>query len=131
MLIRTALIAAALALPGCQTIHDLVGVDSNPVASEVHRYDGSYQGYVTQVAARSAMCPAEHGERVLMVGDGTLWYAYTPDIVFTAPVNYDGTVRGTAGATDLVGKIDGNHLDASVKGLDCETHLSADYVYNH
>ncbi len=131
MLIRTTLIAAALALSGCQTVNDLMGVDPNPLASEIHQYDGSYQGFITQVAARSAMCPAEHGERVLMIGDGTLWYAYTPDIVFTAPVEYDGTVRGTAGATNLVGKIDGNHFDARIKGPDCETQMSADYVYNH
>ncbi len=131
MLVRIALVAAALALPGCQTVYNLVGVDPNPVASEVHRYDGSYQGFITQVAARSAMCPTEHGERVLMIGDGTLWYAYSPDIVFTAPVQYDGTVRGTAGTTHLIGKINGNHFDASIKGPDCETQMSADYVYNH
>jgi hypothetical protein len=128
---RPALLAAALTLPGCHTIHDLVGVDPNPVASEIHKYDGSYQGPIRQIVARSRTCPAEHGERVLMIGDGTLWYAYTPDIVFTSPVTRDGTIIGQAGTTALTGKIIGNHLVARIKNPDCETSISAYFVYNH
>ena len=125
------LAAAALLLGGCQTVFDLVGVERPLSALESRSFDGSYQGTITQTAQTSAGCPAEHGEKVIMVGDGVMWYAYSPTQLFTAPVRYDGTIVAKSGATDLAGKIDGNHLMLTIASPTCRTALSMDYIYNH
>ena len=127
----TALLSAALLLGGCQTVFDLVGVEQ-PLSAEASRsYDGSYQGDISQTVQRGPDCPREHGEKVLMVGDGVLWYAYSPTILFTAPVRYDGTIAATSGDTVLSGKVTGNHLDMTIKSDNCQTELSLSYIYNH
>ncbi len=123
--------AAALLLGGCQTTFDLVGVAVPLSASESRAYNGSYQGKITQVAATGPGCPTEHGERVIMVGDGVLWYAYTPVTFFESPVNYDGTIDAVSGTSHMTGRVVGNHLHATVKSPTCETDLSMDYIYNH
>ncbi len=63
---------------GCQTAFDLVGVATPLTAGESRQYNGSYQGRVRQISATGPGCPTENAERVIMVGDGVLWYAYTP-----------------------------------------------------
>lgn len=122
---------AALLLGGCQTTFDLVGVTVPLTAREMQVYNGSYQGRIQQVAANGPGCPTEHGERVIMVGDGVLWYAYSPVTYFTSPIRYDGTIDATSGATRMTGRIKGDHLEATVKSAMCETKLSMNYVYNH
>ena len=127
------LIAAAstLLLGGCQTVFDLVGVEQPLSAQEAHNFDGNYQGYITQVSQTAPGCPTEHGEKVVMVGDGVLWYAYAPGQLFTAPVRYDGSINATSGSTTLDGKIDGNHLALKIQSPTCQTSLSMNYIYNH
>ncbi len=125
------LAAAALSLGGCQTVFDTVGVAVPLSASETRSYNGSYQGTITQVVASGAGCPTERGERVIMVGDGVLWYAYTPVTLFESPVNYDGTIDAVSGTSHMTGRVVGDHLDAMVKSPNCETKLSMDYIYNH
>ncbi len=132
---RTALttaapLAAALLLGGCQTVFDAVGVTVPLSAGEMRVYDGSYQGRVRQVAAGPG-CPTEDGERVLMVGDGVLWYAYSPVTFFASPVRYDGVIEADSGDTHMTGAITGNHLEATVKSASCETKLSMNYIFNH
>ena len=89
-------VLAALSLAGCQaasdtttaltrnsfgqTIFDAVGVTVPLSAGQLRIYNGSYQGYIRQVVANGPSCPTEHGEKVIMVGDGVLWYAYSPVI---------------------------------------------------
>ena len=126
-----ALLATALLLGGCQTTFDLVGVAVPLSASSSRVYDGSYQGYVRSVTSTSPACPHEHGERVLMLGDGVLWYAYDPVTLFAAPVNSDGEMQSTVGTATLSGKITGNHLQAVVKSPSCESQISMDYIFNH
>ena len=128
---RAAVVAAALLLGGCQTVFDAVGVAVPLSASETRSYNGSYQGDITQVAATGPGCPTEHGERVIMVGDGVLWYAFNPVTLFEAPVSYDGTIDAVSGPSHMTGRVVGNHLDATVKSPNCETQLSMDYIYNH
>ena len=122
---------AAIALGGCQTTFDLVGVAVPLSASDAHRYDGSYQGHIDLVASKVAGCPASEGERVLMVGDGVLWYAYSPSTLFTLPVGYNGEISGTTGETVMKGKIQGNHLALTIKSPSCQTEVSMNYIYNH
>ena len=140
-------VLAALLLGGCQTgsdvttaltrnavgrtVFDLVGVTVPLSAGAMQAYNGSYQGNIRQIAANGPGCPTEHGEKIVMVGDGVLWYAYSPVIYFTSPVRYDGTIEATSGTARMTGRIKGDHLDATVKSATCETRLSMDYVYNH
>jgi hypothetical protein len=126
-----AILAATILLGGCQTAFDLVGVEQPLSAGKARNFNGSYQGSIKQVAQSSPGCPTEHGERVIMVGDGVLWYAYTPTALFTAPVNYDGTIQATSGTTTFTGKIVDNHLDATIQSPTCQTKLSMNFVYNH
>jgi hypothetical protein len=126
-----AILAATILLGGCQTVFDAVGVEQPLLASEARNFNGSYQGNIKQVAQSGPGCPTEHGEKVVMIGDGVLWYAYTPTTLFTAPVNYDGTIQATSGATTFAGKIDGNHLHATIQSPTCQTKLSMNFIYNH
>jgi hypothetical protein len=125
------LAATTLLVGGCQSVFDRVGVTVPLSASEARKFDGSYQGTIRQVSATGPGCPKESGERVVMVGDGVLWYAYTPVTFFTSPVNYDGTIDATSGTTHMTGRVVGNHLSATVKSPECETSLSMDYLFNH
>jgi hypothetical protein len=123
--------AAAVLLGGCQTTFDLVGVEQPLSALEARNFDGSYQGTINQAAQNAPGCPTEHGEKVIMVGDGVLWYAYSPSQLFTAAVAYDGSINTVSGPTKILGKIDGNHLDMTIQSPTCQTMLSMDYIYNH
>ncbi len=126
-----AILAATILLGGCQTVFNAVGVEQPLMASEARNFNGSYQGNIAQAALSGPGCPAEHGEKVVMVGDGVLWYAYTPTALFTAAVNPDGSIQATSGVTTFTGKIDGNHLDATIQSPTCQTKLSMNFIYNH
>ncbi len=131
-----ALAATALLLAGCQTTFDLVGVAVPLSASQSRVYDGSYQGTITPVfstpvSSTGMACPREHGERVLFLGDGVLWYAYDPTTLFAAPVNSDGRIQSTEGNATLAGKITGNHLQAMVTSPACSSRISMDFIYDH
>ena len=129
---RLALLAlAVLPVCGCQTVFDAVGVTVPLSAGETRVSNGSYQGYIRPAAANGPACPVERGEKVIMVGDGVLWYAYSPVTFFTSPVEYDGKIDATSGNTRMTGRIKGDHLSATVKSPTCETRISMDYVYNH
>ena len=110
---------------------DSVGVAVPLTAGESRVYNGSYQGRISTVVAKSPACPLDRGERVIMIGDGVLWYGYNPVTLFAAPVAYDGSIDAVSGNTHLTGKITGDHLDAVVKSPDCETQFSMNYIYNH
>lgn len=126
-----AMALSAVALGGCETTFDLVGVATPLSAGAAHRFDGSYQGKINLVSHTGLGCPASEGERVVMIGDGVLWYAYSPSTLFALPVGYDGSIDGRAGDTAMVGKIDGNHMTASIKSATCQARMSMDYIYNH
>ncbi len=123
--------AAALLLGGCQTVFDAVGVAVPLSASESRVFNGSYQGYIRRVAATGPGCPIDQGEVVIMVGDGVLWYAYSPVTFFESPVNYDGTIDAVSGDSHMTGRVVGNHLEAIVTSPNCESKLSMNYIYNH
>jgi len=140
------ILVAVLLLGGCQTTFDLVGVAIPLSTEESHHYDGSYQGTVELVTDADPTCRAGEPERVVMVGDGVLWYAYGPATLFSLPIAYDGTLGGKSGDATLTGRITGNHLEAvikspsgiigkrlavAIKSPPCEAVLSMDYIYNH
>ena len=112
-----------------QVVFDAVGVAVPLTASEARKYDGSYQGRITQLAGGPG-CPNEQAERVIMVGDGVLWYAYTPVVLFASPVAYDGTIDATSGATHMTGQVRGDRLTAMIESPTCKTRLSMRYIYN-
>ncbi len=140
-------VLAALSLAGCQaasdtttaltrnsfgqTIFDAVGVTVPLSAGELRIFNGSYQGYIRQVVAKGPSCPTEQGEKVIMVGDGVLWYAYSPVIYFTSPVQYDGTIDATSGTARMQGRVVGDHLAATVTTPECETRINMNYILNH
>ena len=131
LLASAASLGAALLLGGCQTAFDAVGVAVPLSAQQSRAYDGSYQGTIRAVSAKGPTCFVEGGERVLMVGDGVLWYAYNPATLFTVPVKSDGAIEGVAGDMTLSGQVKGNHLEATVKSPACESRISMDYVLDH
>ena len=100
-------------------------------AQEARDYNGSYQGTIRQVAAIGPGCPTEHGQKVIMVGDGVLWYAYSPVTLFTSPIQYNGTIDATSGPARMIGQVKGNHLDAMVTSPNCKTQISMDFILNH
>jgi hypothetical protein len=124
-------ISALVSLGGCQTTFDLVGVAQPLSASESRDYNGSYQGNIRQISATAPGCPKEHGEKVIMVGDGVLWYAYSPVILFTSPIQYDGKIDATSGNARMEGQVTGNHLEATVTSPNCKTTLSLNFILNH
>lgn len=131
---RAAILAAIIlspALSGCSTPFNLVGVATPLSANDAHNFDGSYQGDVDLVSQTGPDCPASEGERVLMIGAGVLWYAYSPTTLFTVPIAYNGVIDGRSGDATLQGKITGNHMLMTVKTPHCQTRMSMDYIYNH
>jgi hypothetical protein len=125
------LAATTLLLGGCQAVFDLVGVEKPLSALEARNFDGSYQGDISQIAQGGTGCSSENGEKVIMVGDGVLWYAYSPTQLFTAPVRFDGTISAISGVTTLAGRISGNHLAMTIQSPTCQTSISMNFIYNH
>lgn len=93
-------------------------------------YDGSYKGQARLVRSSSPLCPrAQNG--VLMIGDDTLTYAYTPDTIFTVPVAANGKLHGQEGNVVLDGQIVGDRMDFVIRSPGCETQYAATFVLNH
>lgn len=93
------------------------------------RFDGSYKG-VARLVQGGPGCPASR-RGVVMVGDNTLTYAYTPNQVFRVPVGADGSLHGVAGSTTLDGQIVNDRLTMTIKGPDCATDYVASFTLNH
>ena len=93
------------------------------------RYDGSYKGAATLVQG-GPTCPSSR-RGVLMIGDNTLTYAYTPNQIFQVPVGADGSLHGVAGDTTLDGQIVKDRLVMTVKSPDCVTEYKTSFTLNH
>ncbi|HTW27357.1 MAG TPA: hypothetical protein VME92_09540 [Acetobacteraceae bacterium] len=122
----------AIALGGCSGFSNAFSPGDNvPPASVSGAFDGNYQGRSTLVRAMpNALCPAG-GPGVIEIGDGSLTFPYTPDLIFDTAINPDGTWHAEIGTARLDGRIVGNHLAMSVNTPSCQTQYSADYVWNH
>ena len=108
----------------------LVGGRPMPATAYPQHWDGNYQGRAVLVRASSPACPAAH-YGVVEVGDSTLFFSYTPAIIFTTAVKADGTIQGLAGATHLDGKIVNGVLSMTVSNQTCETQYRGTYIWNH
>jgi hypothetical protein len=98
-------------------------------AQDPIRYDGSYKGTATLISA-TGVCP--NGRTgILQIGDNTLTYSYTPQLVFQVPVGANGRLHGVAGDAVLDGVISDNELRMVVKTPNCTTVYDNAFVYNH
>lgn len=93
-------------------------------------YDGSYKGEARLVRSSSPLCP-QGQQGVLMIGDNTLTYAYTPNTIFTVPVAADGKLHAQEGTVVLDGQIVGNQMDFVIRSPGCETQYATTFVLNH
>jgi hypothetical protein len=67
--------------------------------------NGYYQGRVREVDAKAPNCSAAT-RGVIEIGDKTLLYAYSPQLIYVASVQPDGTVHAEAGGTTRVQRDD-------------------------
>ena len=104
-------------------------VTPHQYANDPLRYDGSYQG-TTRLVSATGLCPqARYG--VVMIGDNTLTYAYTPQQVFSVPVLPDGTLHGVAGTTMLDGQISHDRLLMTISSPTCTSRYTTHFILNH
>ncbi len=122
------LVLGLLSVAGCSVFSP---GDSVPPASVSGKFDGNYQGTSELVKATGkAGCPAGR-PGVIEIGDGSLSYAYAPNIVFNTHLLPGGELKANAGDFTLQGRIDGNHLTMTVESPDCESTYSAYIIWNH
>ncbi len=94
------------------------------------RFDGSYKGTEVLAVRQSATCPLpQHG--VVMIGDNSLSFAYTPDIIFTAEIQSDGSIHALQDNTALDGRITGDQLSLTVRRPGCQTDYAGTFILNH
>jgi hypothetical protein len=85
--------------------------------------NGIYGGASEQVEAKIPGCPyAELG--LIEIGDRTLLFPYTTDLIYVAPVQADGTVHSQLGQTTLDGHLIDGRLAFSVTTPDCTSRFS-------
>lgn len=107
-----------------------------PVPPEPHEptmvslFDGSYQGKIRRIGAKTPECPA-NGYGVAEIGDTVLTFSYAPDVIFSIPVTPEGVVQQRIGDTRIEGQIAANHLDMLVTSGQCRTGYQLRYVWNH
>jgi hypothetical protein len=87
--------------------------------------NGYYQGRVRQVDAKAANCPPPT-RGVIEIGDRTLLYPYSTQLIYVAPVMPDGTIHAEADGTTLEGTLIDGRLVFSVTTPDCKS--SFDFV---
>ncbi len=100
-------------------------------ATNAELFDGSYQGHATLVRALGPGCPVRPRNGVVVIGDATLVFPYTPDLTFAAEVRRDGTMHAQAGPLRLDGRIVGNQLGFIITTPRCQTVYRMHYVWNH
>ena len=93
-------------------------------------YDGSYKGEARLVRSNSPLCP-QGQQGVLMIGDNTLTYSYTPNTVFIVPIAPNGRLHAQEGSVVLDGQIAGDHMDFVIRSPGCETQYATNFVLNH
>ncbi len=96
-------------------------------ADATDRVDGSYKGRPVSVVARSSNCPGTDRGRI-EVGDGTLYFAYTPETIFIAPIQQDGRMHVQAGRSVLDGTVKDGWLRMVITTPVCETHYDMHFV---
>jgi hypothetical protein len=94
------------------------------------RFDGSYKGTEVLAVNQSPTCPApQHG--VVLIGDNSLSFAYTPNIIFMTDIQPDGSIHALQDNTTLDGRITGDRLTLTVRRLGCQTDYAGTFILNH
>lgn len=111
--------------------------------------DGTYKGVAETVVAQGASCPAAD-PGTITIGDRRLIFPFSPNVIFIAPVQPDGSLvarivaipptapRGRGGARAAVpppapigsldGRIGGGALEFTVRTPSCETRYRLRWV---
>lgn len=94
------------------------------------RFDGSYKGREVLAVSQSPTCPRpQHG--VVLIGDSSLSFAYTPDTILIAEIQPDGSIHALEGNTALDGRIAGDQLTFTVRRPGCQTDYAGTFILNH
>lgn len=121
---HAACVALALSLAGILSGCGLLRDDPTPPpvaeADPTPNFEGFYQGREELVMGEVPQCPREQYGFV-SVGDGTLLYAYSHDLVFVARPGTTGELHATAGDGALDGSIADDRMVFTVKTPDCQT----------
>jgi len=94
---------------------------------QVDRISGTYKGLATRVGTDDPRCPTAR-TGTLELGDNRLELAYTPGLIFTAPVQPDGSVVSVVGPAKLQGKIANGYASFTVTTPNCTTRFDYRYV---
>ncbi len=85
--------------------------------------NGIYQGSSTRVDAKIPACPlAARG--LIEIGDRTLLFPYTYELIYVVPVQADGTLHTASGDAVLDGKLIDGRLDFDVTTPMCKSSFS-------
>lgn len=127
-----ALALLALGLTGCQSWNHMLlttisSRPSNQPRNLVDKLDGNYKGPAVLAAAQGPICPSGTFGTV-EVGDQTLTFAYTPSMIFVAPIFPDGTIHAVSGPAVLDGTVGGGRIIFTVRTSECETRYNMRWV---
>jgi len=128
-------LAVAAALGGCAAPQaaavrtGALGVSRPATTTEL--FDGSYQGRAVLVRGSRPTCPVWPRYGTVEIGDAVLIYPYLPGLVFSAPVQPNGSLHSQTGQFVLDGRIVNGHLDFTVITPACASRYSMRYVWNH
>lgn len=129
---RLAAAGALLLLGGCSAYNRGIasvqfGQAPEQSDDQVDQIDGTYKGLATVEEASGPACPpAQVG--TIEIGDHSLFFGYTPSIVFISVVQPDGTLAGQAGDATLAGRLDGGVLRFTVTSPSCRVSYRFRYV---
>ncbi len=94
---------------------------------QMDRISGTYKGLATRVSPDDPRCPTAR-TGTLELGDNRLELAYTPGLIFTAPVQPDGSVVSVVGPSKLQGRIANGYASFTVTTPNCTTRFDYRYV---
>lgn len=119
-------------LTGCgawnRTVQDLANSQPPQLpGNQIDRLSGNYKGRPIQVISTSANCPHDNQGKIA-VGDSTLYFSYTPQTIFIAPIQRDGRVRAVSGTSLLEGTVRDGRMVMTVTTPVCETRYDLRWV---
>lgn len=96
-------------------------------SDQINRIDGTYKGLTSLLASGSPNCPVP-STGTIDVGDKTVIFAYTPAVIFTAPVQPDGQIHGVVGRVRMDGVVANGLLQFVVSSPVCTSRYDFRYV---
>ena len=106
--------------PASPVAADQANVTGTPLPPPVN---GIYQGRSEQVKADIPGCPlAQYG--TIEIGERTLLFPYTYQLIYEVPVQSDGTLHTGAGSTVLDGRLIDGHLEFDITTPECQSRFN-------